>query len=40
MHDGRYIYKLQSSDLDQISASSESVRNVLQTCSVETSFRN
>ena len=36
--DGNYISKLQSLCSDQISASSELVRNMFQNCSVETSF--
>ena len=38
MDDGKYISKLQSLYLDQISAISDFVRNMFQTCSVETSF--
>ena len=38
MDDGKYISKLQSLYLDRISASSDFVRNMFQTCSVETSF--
>ena len=34
----QYNSKLQSLYLDQISASSEFVRNVLQSCSIETNF--
>ena len=38
MDDGKYIVKLKSLYLDQISASSKFVRYVLQDCLFETSF--